>query len=60
VNGYIFKSGDIEDLAEIIVNCAENMNDLGRIKENARETALKRFTIERMIAEIKEAYNGIV
>jgi len=55
-NGYLYKPGDIEGLADEILKAAENPDMGGR----ARETIVEGFNIDRSAARYVEIYNELV
>lgn len=53
VNGYVARLSDwTNDMWEILDNLNQNRRLLNRIKKNARQSFLERFTIERMCDEL--------
>jgi glycosyltransferase involved in cell wall biosynthesis len=58
-DGYLFKPGDVEDLARAMEN-ALNSNDLGQIGKNARKTVIERFLINRMVEELESEYDHLL
>lgn len=59
-NGFIFKSENIEELANKILYLIENENVRKKLSKNARQTILDRFTLEKMIEDTEKVYRGLV
>lgn len=53
VNGFMYKTGSVEELADRIIWCFENKNKLHKIGESARKTAIQ-WPVDRGICIMKE------
>jgi glycosyltransferase involved in cell wall biosynthesis len=59
VNGWLFRDGDVEDLAEKILNAIKNRRSFKRIGELARKTVEERADWRKNFGKLLEAYNVI-
>ncbi|GAQ94584.1 glycosyltransferase [Thermodesulfovibrio aggregans] len=59
-NGLIFKSENVEDLANKILYLIENENLRKKLRKNARKTILDRFSLEKMIEDTEKVYKSLV
>lgn len=65
-NGFLCKAGDADSLWNVMKWVVKHKNKLQNIRENARETYLKNFSmecfgenLENLIVETEKSYNGI-
>ncbi len=59
VNGWLFRDGDVDDLAEKILFAIKKKREFGRIGELARKTAVERANWRRNFGRLLEVYNVI-
>ncbi|MGI6385408.1 MAG: glycosyltransferase family 4 protein [bacterium] len=59
VDGLLFRTGDPVSLAERISWMLNHPDEAGAIGENGRRTALRRFTVDRMVADIERVYEEV-
>lgn len=59
VNGWLFRDGDADDLAEKILNAIKNRNSFKTIGEAARKTAEQKADWKRNFGTLLEAYERI-
>jgi glycosyltransferase involved in cell wall biosynthesis len=59
VNGWLFRDGDVDDLAEKILSALKNRKSLKKIGEAARKTAEARADWSKNFGKLLEAYNVI-
>jgi len=57
--GFLFKVGDIDDLAEKIRFVFENFDKIIPMVEKGKELAQKDFSIERMVGEYEDVYQNL-
>jgi glycosyltransferase involved in cell wall biosynthesis len=56
VNGWLFRDGDVDDLAEKILNAIKNRKSLKKISESARQTAEQKADWKKNFGKLLEAY----
>jgi glycosyltransferase involved in cell wall biosynthesis len=59
VNGWTFRDGDVDDLAEKILNAIKGRREFKRIGELARKTAEERADWKKNFGKLLEVYNVI-
>jgi L-malate glycosyltransferase len=59
VNGWLFRDGDVDDLAEKIMNAIKNRKSFKKIGEAARKTAEQKADWKRNFGKLLEAYERI-
>ncbi len=59
VNGWLFRDGDVEDLAEKILSAIKRKREFKRIGESARKTAEARADWRRNFGTLLEAYEKV-
>jgi glycosyltransferase involved in cell wall biosynthesis len=59
VNGWLFRDGDVDDLAEKILSAIKKRREFKRIGELARKTAEERADWKKNFGKLLEAYNVI-
>jgi len=59
VNGWLFHDGDVDDLAEKILNAIKNRKFFGKIGEAARKTAEQKADWKKNFGKLLEVYNVI-
>ncbi|MCC6569865.1 MAG: glycosyltransferase family 4 protein [Anaerolineales bacterium] len=59
VNGWLFRDGDVDDLAEKILYAIKERRELKRIGELARKTAEERADWKRNFGKLLEAYEKV-
>lgn len=59
VNGWTFRDGDVDDLAEKILSAIKNRRSFGRIGELARKTAEEKADWKKNFGKLLETYNVI-
>ncbi len=59
VNGWLFRDGDVDDLAEKILSAIKSRRSFGRIGKAARKTAEERADWKRNFGKLLEAYEKI-
>ncbi|HEX2995298.1 MAG TPA: glycosyltransferase family 4 protein [Anaerolineales bacterium] len=59
VNGWLFRDGDVDDLAEKILYALKNRRSFKRIGEAARQTAEQKADWQKNFGKLLEAYNRI-
>jgi len=59
VNGWLFRDGDVDDLAEKILLAIKSRRSWGRISKAARKTAEERADWKKNFGKLLEAYNVI-
>lgn len=60
VNGYLYKSQDIESLRDCIIKVFNNRSCLSQMTETARKTVMDRFTKELNAEEVYSVYKKVV
>lgn len=60
VNGWLFRDGDVDDLAEKILNAIKNRKSFKRIGEAARRTAEQKADWKKNFGKLLEAYERIM
>jgi L-malate glycosyltransferase len=60
VNGWLFRDGDVDDLAEKILQAIKNRGSFHIISEAARKTAEQKADWKRNFGKLLEAYNKAV
>jgi glycosyltransferase involved in cell wall biosynthesis len=58
--GLVVPSGDPEALAAAITNLAADPGLRARLGATARERALSRYSVQRLVADIRELYEGLL
>jgi L-malate glycosyltransferase len=59
VNGWLFRDGDVDDLAEKILNAIKSRRSWGRIGKAARKTAEERADWRKNFGKLLETYEKI-
>lgn len=59
VTGFTFKSGNVEDLREILSNLIANPNMMRKVGRQGQEYALQNFTLNTMAANTIEVYKKL-
>ncbi len=59
VNGWLFRDGDVDDLAENILNAMKNRRSFKKISEAARKTAEQKADWKKHFGKLLEVYNVI-
>ncbi len=59
VDGFLVRPGSVGDLTRTIKILIDNKTLCGMIGENARETAKERFSIIRVVKEVKQVYEEL-
>ena len=57
VNGWLFRDGDVDDLAQKILNAIKNRKSFEKISESARETAEQKADWKKNFGKLLEAYD---
>jgi glycosyltransferase involved in cell wall biosynthesis len=60
VNGWLFRDGDVNDLAEKILGTIKNRESLPRIREAARQTAEQKADWKKNFGKLLETYDRIL
>jgi L-malate glycosyltransferase len=60
VNGWLFRDGDADDLAEKILLAIKNRRSFGRIGKAARKTAEERADWKKNFGKLLEAYDHVI
>jgi L-malate glycosyltransferase len=60
VNGWLFRDGDVEDLAEKILSAIKNRKSFKKIGEAARKTAEQKADWKKNFGKLLEAYEKIL
>jgi len=60
VNGWIFRDGDVDDLAEKILSAIKKRRGFKRIGELARKTAEEKADWKKNFGKLLEAYNRVI
>ena len=60
VNGWLFRDGDVDDLAEKILYAIRNRKSFKRIGEAARKTAEQKADWKKNFGKLLEAYNLVI
>ncbi len=60
VNGWLFRDGDVNDLAEKILYAIKNRNSLSRISAAARQTAEQKADWKKNFGKLLETYERIL
>ena len=60
VNGWLFHDGDVDDLAEKILNALKNRKSFGKVGEVARKTAEEKADWKKNFGKLLEAYEKVV
>jgi glycosyltransferase involved in cell wall biosynthesis len=60
VNGWLFRDGDVDDLAEKILNAIKKRREFKKIGELARKTAEERADWRKNFGTLLEAYNHVI
>jgi L-malate glycosyltransferase len=60
VNGWLFRDGDVDDLAEKILHAIENKRSFKKIGEAARKTAEQKADWKKNFGKLLEAYDTIM
>lgn len=56
LNGFLFEPDDINNVTELLLNCLDNKFDLNKIIQNGRSNFIQRFTIDKMLNNLKQLY----
>ncbi|HJS18446.1 MAG TPA: glycosyltransferase family 4 protein [Anaerolineales bacterium] len=59
VNGWLFRDGDADDLAQKILNAIQNRKSFAKMGEAARKTAEQKADWKKNFGKLLEVYNGI-
>lgn len=59
-DGFVYKTGDAEDLARSMIYVTENYQNLKSVRENARKTYLRNFSINMFEKNLKEIVNDTI
>jgi glycosyltransferase involved in cell wall biosynthesis len=59
VNGWLFRDGDVDDLAEKILSAIKSKREFRRIGELARKTAEERADWRKNFGTLLEAYEKV-
>jgi glycosyltransferase involved in cell wall biosynthesis len=60
VNGWLFRDGDVDDLAEKILSAIKNRRSFKKISESARQTAEQKADWKKNFGKLLEAYEKIL
>jgi glycosyltransferase involved in cell wall biosynthesis len=60
VNGWLFRDGDVDDLAEKILLAIKKRREFKKIGELARKTAEERADWRKNFGTLLEAYNHVI
>ncbi|NWG32931.1 MAG: glycosyltransferase family 4 protein [Chloroflexi bacterium] len=60
VNGWLFRDGDVDDLAEKILYAINNQREFRKMGERARKTAEERADWQKNFGKLLEAYEKVV
>jgi len=60
VDGLLFRTGDPGSLAEQMSWMLNHPDEAGDMGENGRRTALNRFTVDRMVADVEKIYGELI
>jgi glycosyltransferase involved in cell wall biosynthesis len=60
VNGWLFRDGDVDDLAEKILLAIKGRQSWGRIGKAARKTAEERADWKKNFGKLLEAYDTVI
>jgi len=60
VNGWLFHDGDVDDLAEKILNTIKSRRSFKRIGESARKTAEQKADWTKNFGKLLEAYDNVI
>jgi len=60
VNGWLFRDGDVDDLAEKILLAIKSRRSFGRIGKAARKVAEERADWKKNFGKLLEAYNRVI
>jgi glycosyltransferase involved in cell wall biosynthesis len=60
VNGWLFRDGDVDDLAEKILFAIKNRKSFKKIGETARKTVEKKADWKKNFGKLLEAYNNVI
>jgi L-malate glycosyltransferase len=60
VNGWLFRDGDVEDLARKILSALENRKSFKKIGESARKTAEEKADWKKNFGKLLEAYDKLI
>jgi L-malate glycosyltransferase len=60
VNGWLFRDGDVEDLAEKILSAIKNRKSFNKIGKAARQTATQKADWKKNFGKLLEAYNRVI
>jgi L-malate glycosyltransferase len=60
VNGWLFRDGDVNDLAEKILSAIKNRESLSKISEAARQTAEQKADWKKNFGKLLETYDQIL
>jgi glycosyltransferase involved in cell wall biosynthesis len=59
VNGWLFRDGNVDDLAEKILYAIKNRRSFGRIGKAARQTAAEKADWQKNFGKLLQAYEKI-
>ena len=60
VNGYLYRQGNIQELADKIIGLLEHPEEIGRMGRNAYLFAVGRFTRKKNAEKILEVYEKLI
>jgi glycosyltransferase involved in cell wall biosynthesis len=60
VNGWLFRDGDVDDLAEKIMHAIKSKRSFNRIGKAARKTAEERADWKLNFGKLLEAYDAVI
>ena len=60
VNGWLFRDGDVDDLAEKILSAIKNRRSFGKIGKAARQTAEEKADWSKNFGKLLEAYDNVI
>ena len=60
VNGWLFRDGDVDDLAEKILHAITNRRSFKKLGESARKTAEQKADWEKNVGKLLEAYDHVI
>lgn len=57
-NGFLYEDYNIQDLANLLVSCCNNINDIKRVAASAQQKALNLYCIEKNVQNILNIYDS--
>jgi glycosyltransferase involved in cell wall biosynthesis len=60
VNGWLFRDGDVDDLAQKIMNAIQNRKSFKKIGEAARQTAEQKADWQKNFGKLLAAYDQVL